>query len=126
MACFAETSENVGLMGSATFDTVNVSASLICPAGWTCADIGSPTPTGTQSTSNGTWTVQAGEADIFGTSDQFHYVWQTLAGDGSVSAQVVSLTNTSSNAKAGVMLRLTSDPGSPFYDALVTPGRGVL
>ena len=112
-------------MGSATFDTVNVSTSLICPAGWTCADIGSPTPTGTQSTSNGTWTVQAGGADIYGTSDQFHYAWQTLASDGSVSAQVVSQTNSSSNAKAGVMLRLTSDPGSPFYDAVATPGRGV-
>ena len=125
MAGMVVTSHNGGLMGSATFDTVNVSTSLICPAGWTCADIGSPTPVGTQSTSNGTWTVQAGGADIYGTSDQFHYAWQTLAGDGSVSAQVVSQTNSSSNAKAGVMLRLTSDPGSPFYDAVATPGRGV-
>jgi outer membrane protein assembly factor BamB len=125
MAGLVVTSHNGGLMGSATFDTVNVSSSLVCLAGWSCADIGSPTPTGSQSASNGTWTVQAGGADIFGTSDQFHYVWQTLTGDGSVSAQVLSQTNTSSNAKAGVMLRLTSDPGSPFYDAMVTPGRGV-
>jgi outer membrane protein assembly factor BamB len=125
MAGLAVTSHNGSLMGSATFNTVNVNTSLICLAGWTCADIGSPTPAGTQSVSNGTWTVQAGGADIYGTADQFHYVWQTLAGDGSVSAQVVSQTNTSSNAKAGVMLRLTSDSGSPFYDAVVTPGHGV-
>src|SRR5436305_7329494 len=125
MAGLVVTSHNGGLMGSATFDTVNVSTSLVCPAGWTCADIGSPTPTGSQSVSNGTWTMQAGGADIYGTADQFHYVWQQFIGDGSVSAQVLSQTNTSSNAKAGVMLRLTSDAGSPFYDAVVTPGRGV-
>jgi len=112
-------------MGSATFDTVNINSSQVCLAGWTCADIGSPTPAGTQSTINGTWTVQAGGADIFGTADQFHFVWQTLAADGSVSTQVVSQTNTSSNAKAGVMLRLSSNAGSPFYDAVVTPGHGV-
>jgi outer membrane protein assembly factor BamB len=125
MAGLVVTSHNGGLMGSATFDTVDIGSSLVCLAGWACADIGSPTPAGTQSFSNGTWTVKAGGADIFGTADQFHYVWQTLAGDGSVSAQVVSQTNSSSNAKAGVMLRLTSDSGSPFYDAVVTPGHGV-
>jgi outer membrane protein assembly factor BamB len=125
MAGLAVTSHNGSLMGSATFDTVNISTSQVCLAGWTCADIGSPTPTGSQSVSNGTWTVQAGGADIFGTADHFHYVWQTLTGDGSVSAQVLSQSNTSSNAKAGVMLRLTSDSGSPFYDAVVTPGHGV-
>lgn len=125
MAGLAVTSHNGGLMGSATFDTVNINSSQVCLAGWACADIGNPTPAGTQSFNNGAWTVQAGGADIFGTSDQFHYVWQTLASDGIVSAQVVSQTNTSSNAKAGVMLRLTSDPGSPFYDAVVTPGHGV-
>jgi outer membrane protein assembly factor BamB len=125
MAGLVVTSHNGGLMGSATFDTVNISSSLLCLAGWTCADIGSPIPTGTQSVSNGSWTVQAGGTDIYGTSDTFHFVWQQLAGDGGVTAQVVSQTNTSSNAKAGVMLRLTSDPGSPFYDAVVTPGHGV-
>jgi outer membrane protein assembly factor BamB len=125
MAGLAVTSHNGGLMGSATFDTVNSSSSLLCLAGWTCADIGSPTPAGTQSESNGTWTVKAGGADIFGKSDAFHFVWQQLVGDGSVSAQVVSQSNTSSNAKAGVMLRLTSDAGSPFYDAFVTPSHGV-
>jgi len=125
MAGMVVTSHNGSLMGSATFDTVIISTSLVCLAGWSCADIGSPTPTGSQLVSNGTWTVQAGGADIFGTADQFHYNWQQLTGDGSVSAQVVSQTNSSSNAKAGVMLRLTSDSGSPFYDAVVTPGHGV-
>lgn len=124
-AGMAVSSHDASFLDTVTFDTVTISASLLCPAGWSCADIGNPTPAGTQSESNGTWTVQAGGADIYGTSDQFHYIWQSLAADGSVSAQVTSQTNTSSNAKAGVMLRLSSDPGSPFYDAVVTPGHGV-
>ena len=94
---------------------------------WSCADIGSPLPAGGQSlnTGTGTWTITAGGADITGTADQFHYVWQTLSGDGSVSAHVASQTNSSSNAKAGVMLRASTDPGAPNYAVLVSPGAGI-
>ena len=60
-----------------------------------------------------------------GPADAFHFVNQTLSADGTVAAQVTSQTNTSPWAKAGVMLREASDPGSPYYAALVTPGNGV-
>src|SRR5207245_3927020 len=59
------------------------------------------------------------------TADQFHFAWQQLSADGSVSARVVSQTNSSASAKAGVMLRQSSDPGSPYYAILVTPGNGI-
>ncbi|HEX8032216.1 MAG TPA: hypothetical protein VF510_00130, partial [Ktedonobacterales bacterium] len=71
------------------------------------------------------WTVQGAGSDIWGTSDQFHYVWQSLAANGTVSAHVTSQTNTSGWAKAGVMLRLSSDPAAPFYAAFVTPSNGL-
>src|SRR5207237_4863582 len=73
----------------------------------------------------GTWTVSGSGSDIWNASDQFHYVWQTVSGDGSVSAQVISQTNTNAWAKAGVMLRQSTDPGAPFYGAVVTPGNGL-
>jgi hypothetical protein len=73
---------------------------------------------------NGTWTIQSSGGDIWGSADQFHFDWQTLSGDGSVSAQVLTQTNTSAWAKAGVMLRGSTDPGAPFYAALVTPANG--
>ena len=38
---------------------------------------------------------------------------------------MTSQTNSSSNAKAGVMLRATTDPGSPEYSVLVSPGAGI-
>src|SRR6202035_847726 len=77
------------------------------------------------SLSAGVWTIQGGGSDIWGTSDQFHFVWQNLLADGGISARVVSQTNSNPWAKAGVMLRQSSDPGSAFYDAVVTPSNGI-
>lgn len=73
----------------------------------------------------GTWTITGGGTDITGTSDQFHFVSAPLVGDGSVSAEVTSQTDSSSNAKAGVMLRSSLDPAAPEYSVLVSPGAGV-
>lgn len=97
-----------------------------CPTGWNCADIGSPAPAGTQYLTNGTWTIMGSGADIWGTTDQFHMVYQTLPGDGSISADVTSQTTTQTYAKTGVMLRQSTDAGSPFYALLVTPGNGLV
>jgi hypothetical protein len=120
----------VGAVSTAVFDAVSLSSTAPnlpgCPSGWTCADVGNPTPAGSQSLSGGTWSVQGGGGDIWGTSDQFHYVFHTLAGDGASTAHLTSQTNTSPWAKAGVMLRQTTDPGAPYYAALVTPSNGIV
>jgi hypothetical protein len=42
-----------------------------------------------------------------------------------VSARVISQTNTSQWAKAGVMLRQSSAANAAFYAAFVTPGNGL-
>ena len=97
----------------------------MCPTGWSCADIGNPNPTGDQTLSNDLWTIDASGADITTTADQFRYVWQTQANDGSLSARVVSQSNTDQWAKAGVMLRADTSQGSPYYAALLTPGNGI-
>ena len=89
LAGLAVTSHNNGSLSSVSFDTVSVSTPS-CATGWTCGDIGSPGLAGSQSVSGGTWTVQGGGSDIWGTADQFHFVSQPLAADGSVSARVVS------------------------------------
>ncbi|MGH2345629.1 MAG: hypothetical protein ACRDG4_10420, partial [Chloroflexota bacterium] len=96
-----------------------------CPISWSCADIGTPFPRGNESLTNDTWTVQ-GSGDIWGSADHFHFDWQTLGGDGVVTARVLSQSNSDPWAKAGVMLRGGSDRGAPFYAALVTPGHGII
>jgi hypothetical protein len=75
--------------------------------------------------SNGTWTIQGGGGDIWSTADEFHFVWQALAADGTLSARVVSQTSTDPWAKTGIMLRQTSDPGATYYFAFVTPSNGI-
>jgi hypothetical protein len=127
---FAITSHNQGVASAVTLDSVTIAAGApappnICPAGWSCVDVGGATPAGGQTLSSGTWTIQGGGGDIWSVADSYHWIWQSLAGDGSISASVSSQTNSDPWAKAGVMLRATTDPGSPYYAAFVTPGNGV-
>jgi hypothetical protein len=98
-----------------------------CPTPWVCGDIGSPALGGSESydPNTGTWTISGAGSDITGTADQFYFVSRNRTGDGSISADVTTQTNTSSNAKSGVMLRATTDPGSPNYAVLVSPGAGI-
>ena len=98
----------------------------VCPAGWTCADIGNPAPQGGQTVSNGTWVLAGGGTDIWDTSDQFHYVWQSVPADATLSARFQTQTNTDQWAKAGVMLRQSTDPASAYYAFEVTPVNGLV
>ena len=72
----------------------------------------------------GTYTMTATGADIAGTADQFHFAYKTLAGIGSIEAQVLSVDNTDPWAKAGVMIRETLDAGSKLAAVYITPGNG--
>jgi hypothetical protein len=122
LAGLAVTAHNGGVLSTVAFDSVSVST---CPGGWMCQDVGNPALAGGQTMTGGTWTVQGTGSDIWGTSDQFHYVWQSLPSNGSVTAHVTSQTNTSPWAKAGVMLRVSADPGAPYYAVYVTPTNGI-
>ena len=73
----------------------------------------------------GTFTVTAAGADIWGTSDQFHFAYKTLTGPGTIIARVDSVTNAHAWAKAGVMIRETLDPGSAHAFAVVSAESGV-
>jgi regulation of enolase protein 1 (concanavalin A-like superfamily) len=85
-----------------------------CPSGDTCQDIGSTG--GSESVSGSTWTVTADGSGITGTSDQFRLMSQPSAGDVQITARVPSATA----AQAGIMLRQSNDPGSPYYGIFVT------
>jgi len=73
----------------------------------------------------GTYEVTGEGADVWGSSDAFHYVYMTLNGDGEISARVVS-NGTGSNAwaKGGVMIRETTAPDSKQMLMGMTGGEG--
>ena len=133
LAGLAVTSGVANTTSTMTADTVSIvtgapTPPTACPGGWTCADVGAATiPTGSQYYYNGTWSVLAGGKDIWDTYDEMHYVYQTLNGNGSVSAQVASQGDSDPWAKAGIMIRASgSDQSSPYFAVLVTPGNGTV
>ncbi|HEY6251648.1 MAG TPA: IPT/TIG domain-containing protein, partial [Candidatus Angelobacter sp.] len=106
------------------------------PSGWSQGDIGSVGVTGSGSYANGTFTVQGAGAQIYGSSDAFHFVYQSLSGDWVIVARIVSVTGSANYGAAGVMIRETLDaaarnaktadwPAYGFYfDLRTTPGGG--
>ncbi len=90
-------------------------------------DIGSPSPAGSLSynASSGAYTVTAGGADIWGTSDQFRYNYETYSGTGQITARVTSVSNTNASAKAGAMFRDSTAANAAYAFAWVSPGNNV-
>jgi regulation of enolase protein 1 (concanavalin A-like superfamily) len=75
---------------------------------WGQQDIGQVGVPGCGSYASDTFTVQGSGTDIGGTADGFHFVYQPLSGDGTITARVTSLQGAGwSFAKAGVMIRET-------------------
>jgi hypothetical protein len=90
----------------ATVTVNNAVAACNTPVGWTRQDIGAVGLAGSACQSSATaFTVRGSGADIWGTADQFTYLYRPLGCDGEVVAQLNSLTNTDAWAKAGVMIR---------------------
>jgi regulation of enolase protein 1 (concanavalin A-like superfamily) len=83
-------------------------------APWQQQDIGVVGVPGGAVSSSGTFTVQGSGADIYNNSDQFHFVYQPLSGDGVIVARVASVQNTHLYAKAGVMIRQSLTANSPY------------
>jgi len=88
---------------------VGGNATAEVPLGWRNVDVGAPWPPGSASynESTSTWTVTGDGLDIWNLSDDFHYAYKRLRGDGQITARVVSLTGPGLHewAKAGVMIR---------------------
>ncbi|QFG19857.1 ABC transporter permease subunit [Actinomadura sp. WMMB 499] len=81
------------------------------------------TAAGTQSTGGG----GSGPAPDLppAVTDQGHYTYRTLTGDGSIVARVASQRADRAWAKAGLMVRAGAEPGAPYAAIMVTPGHGV-
>ena len=95
------------------------------PAPWVHADVGAPTLAGTASYSSGIFSIDAAGTDIWGTGDQFHFVYQQVTGDVEIVARVRGLTKQHAWAKAGVMIRSTLAATSAHAFALVSAANGV-
>src|SRR5690242_7033536 len=75
------------------------------PSPWISADVGAPSMAGSASYSQGVFSISGSGSDIWGTSDQFQFVYQQVSGDVDISARIDSLTAAQAWSKVGVMIR---------------------
>jgi regulation of enolase protein 1 (concanavalin A-like superfamily) len=95
------------------------------PAPWADGDIGSGGLAGSASFDGSTFTVAGSGNDIWFNADGLHYVYQPLAGDGTIVAKVNGLSSdTNGWAKAGVMMRDSLAAGAKEASMTVSATNG--
>src|SRR5271155_5087873 len=89
-------------------------------------DIGAPPINGSAEFdgATGKYRITGSGTDIWGKTDQFHYVWREMSGDFAVTATAQFLTEGNEHRKAVIMLRKSLDADSPFVH-LVIHGNGM-
>jgi len=94
---------------------------LVSPSPWRATDVGYVGTPGSFSQAGGVFTVNGSGADVWLKADGFYCLFQPLDGDGALTAQVLNLKDTDLWAKAGVMIRETTEAGSKMAVAAVRP-----
>lgn len=118
------TIRNNNTTGHVVADAVKFTPASGLPAGWTNTDVGSVALPGSASHSGGVYTVTGSGATLGGTSDAFHFVSMPATGDCSITARVVTQSNSHNYARAGVMIREGTAHNARFADAIITPANG--
>ena len=99
------------------------------PAPWQQQDVGAAGAAGSATHGNGVFRLKGSGADIWATTDEFHYVYRVLNGAASgptdMTTRVDSVQHVNAWTKAGLMFRSTLEPNSPHASIFVTPGKGV-
>jgi regulation of enolase protein 1 (concanavalin A-like superfamily) len=126
----AVSSHDPAIAAEALFDQVSINAFASpvvshLPPGWAGTDVGAVGIVGGSEESGGRFVLVGAGADIWDTSDAFHFVHVALPGDGTITAKVVSLDSVHEWSKAGVMVRESLSPSAAHAFALVSAANGV-
>lgn len=111
---------------SAPSNIASATTQVASAGGWVDSDIGLTDPPGSASQSNGLFTIEGAGSGISKAADNFHYVDQTLAGDGTIIAHVDSIDDVAAGASTGVMIRASLASNSAFADVVVSAANGVI
>ncbi|HEX7261460.1 MAG TPA: DUF1349 domain-containing protein, partial [Luteolibacter sp.] len=94
-------SKNNSGLSTATFDNVSITP---FPLPWQTADIGATGLQGSAEYFGSAYTVK-GAGTLDNTSDKFRFVYQTISGDGEMTARIKTPGNTGTGVRVGVMIR---------------------
>ncbi|HVU23020.1 MAG TPA: Ig-like domain-containing protein [Opitutus sp.] len=111
--------DNAG--NSATSAPVTVAVANTLPSAWTSSDIGLTGAEGSTNYSNGTFIVDGAGLEIGIAFDAFQFARVSASGDLTIVARVATQENTAKWAKAGLMIRDTTDSRSNYVLLAVTP-----
>jgi len=95
------------------------------PEPWIAADIGSVGGDGATGLQSSTFILVSSGTAIGGPADSFRSTYQPLVGDGSIIARVSTLENTNGWAKAGVMIRESTDVNARQAVMVVSATNGI-
>jgi hypothetical protein len=109
LAGLAVTSHDTSALNTSTFDHVAVVSGNF----YTDLDIGDVGAAGSfTDDGGGHYFINGAGGDIWGTEDAFNFWYADDVGDGYVSTRVMAIQDTNPFAKAGVMIRESTDPSS--------------
>lgn len=92
------------------------------PGEWVTVDVGDAGVPGSAHLTAGEFAVDGAGADVWGTSDGFHFVFRRADADADVTTRVTSLSADHPYAKAGVMMRAGLDSGAAHVLLTQKPG----
>ncbi|MBN2030683.1 carbohydrate-binding protein, partial [bacterium] len=92
---------------------------------WQQKDIGATAKAGDAGVRGPTFIVTGSGSDVWGNTDEFHFVYQQINGDMEIQTRVASLTETDPWAKAGVMIRNTLDANSSHAMMIMSAANGL-
>ncbi len=106
--------------------TTDLAVAVGLPSDGSGQDIGPVGRAGSSSATLGTWTIRASGADIWDTTDGFHFRYAELRGDGFVQVRLLGQADTDPWAKAGVMIRDNLAAGATHALLAGTPANGLV
>lgn len=117
------------VVGRDHYATVGRGADLasrpVLPAPWNSQDIGAVGMTGYARIEGEKCKIKAAGKPDAKSKDQFHFLYQTLEGDGEIRARVVDVELTHNLAKAGVLIRDNLKPASAHAFLYLNAGSGL-
>ena len=104
---------------------MNDGSPCMLPKPWQSTDIGGVEEDGNACHIDDRYVITAAGADIWDTDDAFHFQFQSLEGEGNITARILSLEVTDPWAKAGIMIRENLESGSRNVFLGLTAERGI-
>jgi len=96
------------------------------PPPWRSLDIGNVGLRGSAGLSNNIFTVRGAGSDVGGSADSFHFAHLPAVGDCEIVARLTTLSNTSSSAKTGVMIRESTNSNSAVTMLALKPDKKIV